>query len=54
MAKWINFHRNNSFVNQMQLPLLCEKSGAIATLNDSGSYSRQVQWHAQSYEFENF
>ena len=29
MAQWINLYRNNSFVNGMQLPLLCEKSGAI-------------------------
>ena len=29
MAQWMNLHQSNSFVNQMQLPLLCEKSGAI-------------------------
>ena len=29
MTQWINLHRNNIFVNRMQLPLLCEKSGAI-------------------------
>ena len=29
MAQWINLNWNNSFVNQMRLPLLCEKSGAI-------------------------
>ena len=29
MAKWTNLHWNISFVNRMQLPLLCEKSGAI-------------------------
>ena len=29
MAQWINLNRNNSFVNQMRLSLLCEKSGAI-------------------------
>ena len=29
MAQWMNLHRNNSFVNWTQLPLLCEKSGAI-------------------------
>ena len=29
MVQWMNLHWNNSFVNQMQLPLLCEKSGAI-------------------------
>ena len=31
MAQWINLHQNNSFINQTQLPLLCEKFGAIAT-----------------------
>ena len=29
MAQWMNLHRNNSFVNWTQLPLLCEKIGAI-------------------------
>ena len=29
MAQWMNIHRNNSFVNWIQLPLLCEKYGAI-------------------------
>ena len=29
MVQWMNLHRNNSFVNQTQSPLLCEKSGAI-------------------------
>ena len=29
MAQWMNLHRNNSFINRMQLFLLCEKSGAI-------------------------
>ena len=29
MAQWINLHWNNSFVNRMQLLLLCEQSGAI-------------------------
>ena len=28
-VQWINIHRNDSFVNWMQLPLLCEQSGAI-------------------------
>ena len=27
-VQWINLHQNNSSVNWMQLPLLCEKSGA--------------------------
>ena len=28
-AQWMNLHRNNSFVNWMRLPWLCEKSEAI-------------------------
>ena len=30
MAHWINVLRINSFVNPMRLPLLCEKTGALA------------------------
>ena len=30
MAQWINVFRNNSFVNPMQLPLLCRNSRAVA------------------------
>ena len=30
MAQWINVLQNNSFVNPMQLPLLCRNSRAIA------------------------
>ena len=30
MAQHINILLNNSFVNLMQLPLLCEKTGALA------------------------
>ena len=30
MVQWINFLWNNSFVNPTQLPLLCEKTGALA------------------------
>ena len=30
MAQWINILRNNDFVNPMRLPLLCEKTGALA------------------------
>ena len=29
MVEWMNLHQNNSFVNWMPLPLLCEKSGAM-------------------------
>ena len=30
MAQWKNYLRNNSFVNPTQLPLLYEKTGAVA------------------------
>jgi len=30
MAQWMDLLRNNSFVNLMRLPFLCDKSGAIA------------------------
>ena len=30
MAQWINVLRNNDFVNPMRLPLMCEKTGALA------------------------
>ena len=30
MAQWINVLPNNSFVNPTRLPLLCEKTGALA------------------------
>ena len=30
MVQWINILRNNSFVNPMQLPLLCGNSRAVA------------------------
>ena len=32
MAQWINVLRNNSFVHLTQLPLLCEKTGALAVV----------------------
>ena len=30
MVQWINVLQNNSFVNPMQLRLLCEKTGILA------------------------
>ena len=30
MMQWINILWNNSFINLMRLPLLCEKIGALA------------------------
>ena len=29
MVQWIDLHRNNSFVNRTQLPMLCKKSGVM-------------------------
>ena len=29
MVQWINVLQNNGFVNPMQLPFLCEKTGAL-------------------------
>ena len=42
MVQWINPNRNNSFVNWMQLPLLCEKSGAILLVLVSLTAGRQA------------
>ena len=32
MVQWINVLRNNGFVNPTQLPLLCEKTRALAVV----------------------
>ena len=32
MLQWINVLQNNVFVNPTRLPLLCEKTGALAIL----------------------
>ena len=45
MAQWINLHRNNIFVNQTRLLLLCEKIWSH-TASASGSYSRQAGWQS--------
>ena len=29
IAQWINAFRNNGFVNPVQLPFVCEKTGAL-------------------------
>ena len=46
MAQWISDLCKNSFVNPTQLPLLCEKTGAIAIvelgLTAGWQSSRQV------------
>ena len=42
MALWINFLQINSFVNPMQLPLLCEKAGALAIVEPGLTAGRQA------------
>ena len=44
MAQWMNLHRNNNFVNQMRLPLLCEKSGAILLVLVGLTVDWQSDW----------
>jgi len=39
MIEWINLWYN-SFVNRWQLPLLCKKTGALALVLRTWSYSR--------------
>ena len=41
MAQWIKVHRNSSFVNPVQLPLLCEKTGATAVAQPGLTAGRQ-------------
>ena len=43
MVWWINILRNNGFVNSTRLPLLCEKTGALAVVEQLGLMAgRQV------------
>ena len=42
MAQWINVFRNNSFVNLTRLPLLCEKTGALAIVEPGVTAGRQA------------
>ena len=42
MVQWINVFQNNGFVNPMQLPLLYEKSGAVAILEPGLTAGRQA------------
>ena len=42
MAQWINILQNNSFINLMQLPLLCEKTGALAIVEPGLMAGRQA------------
>ena len=42
MAQWINVLRNNGFVNLTRLPLLCEKTGALAIVEPGLTAGRQA------------
>ena len=42
MAQWINVLRNNDFVNPTRLPLLCEKTGALAIVEPGLTAGRQA------------
>ena len=46
MAQWINVLRNNGFVNQTRLPLLCEKTGALAIVEPGLTAGRPAVWQA--------
>ena len=41
MAHWINVLRINSFVNPTRLPLLCEKTGALAIVEPGLTAGRE-------------
>ena len=42
MVQWINILQNNGFVNPTQLPLLCEKTGALALVEPSLTVVQQA------------
>ena len=42
MAQWINVLRNKGFVNLMRLPLLFEKTGALAIVEPGLMAGRQA------------
>ena len=42
MVQWINILWNNNFVNPMRLPLLCEKTGALAIVEPGLTADRQA------------
>ena len=44
MAQWINVLRNNGFVNLKRLPLLCEKTGALAIVEPGLMAGRLAVW----------
>ena len=44
MVQWINVLRNSGSVNPTRLPLLCEKTGALAIVERSLTAGRQAGW----------
>ena len=44
MVQWINVLRNNSFVNPMQLPLLCRNSRVVALAQLGLTAGWQAGW----------
>ena len=46
MAQGINVLRNNDFTNPMRLPLLCEKTGALAIVEPGLTAGRPAVWQA--------
>ena len=42
MAQWIKVLWNNGFINPTQLPLLCEKTGALAIVKPGLTAGRQA------------
>ena len=56
MVLWINFLRNNSFVNPTLLPLLCENTGALAIvelgLTAGRSLGRQNCCKVRNFKFD--
>ena len=54
MAQWTNLNQNNSFVNLPQLPLLCEKSGAVHLAGlISGWLADKIQVNFKIFKYDN-
>ena len=47
MAQWMNFLRNNSFVNPTRLSLLCEKTGALAIVELGLMAGKPAVWQTK-------
>ena len=44
MAQWINVLWNNGFINPTPLPLLCERTGALAIVEPDLTAGRPAVW----------